>query len=66
MEGIVVLGESRVMAASIQIDHANHQLNQPKLRLTNSIIRSSLGYGICIHSSLYMDNCIVAQCGAEM
>ncbi len=61
-----VLGESRVMAASIQIDHANHQLSQPKLRLTNSVIRSSLGYGIlAFNSSLYMDNCIVAQCGAE-
>src|SRR5690625_1393164 len=60
------LGESLVMAASIQVDQDTMQTSNPKLKLTNTIIKNSLGYGVLgFNSSIYMDNCVIVQCGAE-
>lgn len=60
------LGESLVMAASIQVDQDTIQSSNPKLKMTNTIIKNSLGYGVlAFNSSIYMDNCVVVQCGAE-
>src|SRR5690606_14902163 len=38
----------------------------PKLKLTNSVIHTSQGYGIlAFNSSLYAENCLIVECGAE-
>lgn len=53
-----------VQGATIQLDPAAS--GTPKLKMTNSVIRSSLGYGIVAYnSSLYMENCKIVECGAE-
>lgn len=58
------LGESRVMAASIQVDKDELNNGIPKLKMTNTIIRHSLGHGLlAFNSSVYMDNCVVVQTG---
>ncbi|KAA5534686.1 right-handed parallel beta-helix repeat-containing protein [Taibaiella lutea] len=55
-----------VQGATIQLDPSVPSITVPKLKMTNSVIRSSLGYGIVAYnSSLYMENCKIVECGAE-
>lgn len=55
-----------VMGAMIQLDPDTIQNGLPKLKLTNSVIHTSQGYGIlAFNSSLYAENCLIVECGAE-
>jgi hypothetical protein len=55
-----------VQGATIQLDPAESSITVPKLKITNSVIRSSLGYGIVAYnSSLDIENCKITECGAE-
>jgi hypothetical protein len=55
-----------VQGATIQLNQANFAVTTPTLKMTNSVIRSSLGYGIVAYnSSLDMENCKIVECGAE-
>lgn len=54
------------IAATIQLDPDNGNSNQPKLRITNSIIKNAQGYGIvAFASSMYAENNLIVECGAE-
>lgn len=58
--------DSRVLAATIQVDSGQTTSTIPKLRLTNTVIHSSAGYGIvAFQSHVYAENCRITQCGAE-
>lgn len=60
------LGNQQVMAATIQVDQAMASESTPKLTLTNTKISTSLGYGVlAFNSNIYVDNCIITQCGAD-
>lgn len=60
------LGNQQVMAATIQVDQSDFNDPTPKLILTNTFITSSLGYGVlAFNADIYMDNCIITQCGAD-
>lgn len=55
-----------VQGATIQLDPSNTNFSTPKLKMTNSVVRSSSGYGIVAYnSSLDMENCKIVECGAE-
>jgi len=59
--------DNTVMAATIQVDQDTvQQINQYKLKITNTKIHTSQGYGIlAFNSSIYAENCLVVDCGAE-
>lgn len=60
------IGQSATMAATIQLDKDSVQGPNPKLRITNSKIVNSQGYGIlAFNSSMYADNLLIAECGTE-
>jgi hypothetical protein len=60
------LGNQVTMAATIQLDKDTIQNSIPKLKITNSKIQNSQGYGIlAFNSSLYAENVLVAECGSE-
>lgn len=60
------IGSSATMAATIQLDKDSVQSSTPKLRITNSKIINSQGYGIlAFNSSLYAENLLIAECGTE-
>lgn len=60
------LGESSFQAATIQVNQDTVDGPAPKLIINNSIIRSSLGYGIlAFNSSIRVNNCRIVECGAE-
>jgi len=55
-----------VQGATIQLNTADPAVSTPTLKITNSVIRSSLGYGIVAYNSfLDMENCKITECGAE-
>jgi len=59
-------GEGNIQGATIQVDPDTVQSATPKLRLKNTVIRSSLGYGILAYkSSVTAENCRIVECGAE-
>ncbi len=61
-----LLGDQAVMPATIQLDPDTILNGQPKLKITNSIIHTSQGYGIlAFNSTLYAENCLIVECGAE-
>lgn len=59
--------DNNVMAATIQVDEDSIKIpNQYKLRITNSTIHTSQGYGLlAFNSSVYAENCLIVECGAE-
>lgn len=58
---------SNVIAATIQVDQDTVLIaNQYKLKITNSKIHTSQGYGIvAFGSSIYAENNLIVDCGAE-
>ncbi|RYZ20006.1 MAG: hypothetical protein EOP49_47930, partial [Sphingobacteriales bacterium] len=55
-----------VLGATIQVDPDTVNNGTPKLRITNSVIRSSLGYGILSFTgSVDAENCRITECGGE-
>jgi hypothetical protein len=55
-----------VLGATIQVDPDTVNNGVPKLKITNSVIRTSLGYGIlAFNSSVYAENCRIVECGGE-
>lgn len=60
-------GESDVVAATIQVDKdQNAGSGIPKLKISNSVIKSSQGYGIVsFGGSVTAENCRIVECGAE-
>jgi hypothetical protein len=57
---------STVLGATIQLNKDSFQSGQPVLKITNSVIHHSQGYGIVsFNSNLYAENCLIAECGAE-
>lgn len=60
------LGQGSFLGATIQVNQDTVENGIPKLKLTNTVIRSSLGYGILAYnSSIYAENCRVTECGGE-
>lgn len=58
--------KSPILGATIQVDPDTVKNGIPKLKLTNSVIRSSLGYGILSFSgSVTAENCRIVECGGE-
>lgn len=58
------IGTGATMAATIQLDSMGDA--NPKLRITNTKIVNSQGYGIlAFKSSMYAENVLVAECGSE-
>ncbi len=63
---VTSLNGQPVQGATIQIDPDTVKNGTPKLTITNSVIHSSLGYGIlAFNSSLQADNCRITECGGE-
>lgn len=59
-------GQGSIQGASIQIDPDTVDNGIPKLKLNNTVIRSSLGYGILsFGGSLTAENCRITECGGE-
>jgi len=59
-------GEGTVTGAAIQCDPDTLKNGTPKVKITNSVIRTSSGYGVLAYnSSVYMENCKIVECGAE-
>lgn len=57
---------SAVLGATIQLNKDSLQTGQPVLKITNSVIHHSQGYGIvAFNGSMYAENCLIAECGAE-
>src|SRR5690606_35059608 len=57
---------SQVIGAMIQVNQDSVAGINPVLKITNSVIHHSLGYGIlAFNSSIYAENCLIAECGAE-
>ena len=55
-----------VQGAVIQCDSNAVVSATPKLKMTNTVIRSSSGYGVLAYnSSVDMENCRIVECGAE-
>lgn len=64
------LGESSFTPAAIQINYDTIGVSGGadfyQLRLTNTIIENSIGYGIlAFGSTLYAENCLINTCGAQ-
>lgn len=60
------VGEQSTLAATIQVDEDTVRNNVPKLKITNSIIKNSQGYGIvAFKSTVNAENCLIVECGAE-
>ncbi|MFT4061984.1 MAG: right-handed parallel beta-helix repeat-containing protein [Edaphocola sp.] len=58
--------QATVLGATIQIDPDTILNGTPKLKMTNSVIYSSQGYGILgFNSSLTAENCRITECGGE-
>lgn len=59
-------GEGMVSAATIQVDQDTVRNGTPKLRIENSVIRSSQGNGILAYnSSIAATNCLIVECGGD-
>ncbi len=55
-----------VTAATIQVDKALVASSTPTLKITNSVIKTSQGYGILsFGGSVTADNCRIVECAAE-
>lgn len=60
------LGEGNVLAAAIQVNIDSVNDGQPQLRISNSRIENSFGYGIVSFSgSVIATNCLINTCGAQ-
>ncbi len=60
------VGEQSTLAATIQVDEDTVRNNIPKLKITNSVIKNSQGYGlVAFKSTVYAENCLIVECGAE-
>jgi hypothetical protein len=58
--------KSPILGATIQVDPDTVNNGTPKLKITNSVIRSSLGYGILSFTgSVDAENCRIVECGGE-
>ncbi len=58
--------DNRVLDATIQVDRDTILNGIPKLKITNSVISSSQGYGIVsFGGSIEAENCRIVECGAE-
>ncbi len=59
-------GDGSVLGAAIQVDPDTIPGDNPKLKITNTVIRSSLGYGIlAFNSNIRAENCRITECGGE-
>lgn len=59
-------GEGAVLGATIQADPDTVSGSNPKLKITNTVIRTSLGYGLlAFNSSVTAENCRITECGGE-
>lgn len=59
-------GEGSILGATIQVDPDTVPGDLPKLKITNSIVRTSLGYGIlAFNSNITAENCRITECGGE-
>ncbi len=60
------IGESETQPAAIQVDKDETAGNVPKLKISNSVIKSSQGYGILsFGGSVTAENCRIVECAAE-
>jgi hypothetical protein len=60
------LDKTPVQGATIQVDPDTVKNGTPKLKITNSVIRTSLGYGILSYNgSVEAENCRIVECGGE-
>ena len=60
------LGQDDVQPAAIQVDKRTVPGNTPTLKITNSVIKTSQGYGILsFGGSITAENCRIVECGAE-
>ncbi len=60
------IGERDVTAATIQVDKALVSGNTPTLKITNSVIKTSQGYGIfSLGGSITAENCRIVECAGE-
>lgn len=60
------LGSSPVLDATIQVDPDTLLNGQPKLTITNSVIRNSAGYGIFAYNgSIKAENCLIFASAKE-
>lgn len=64
---LVIDGENRpVQAAAIQVDREATPGGIPKLKISNSVIKTSQGYGILsFGGSITAENCRIVECAAE-
>jgi hypothetical protein len=64
---IIINGQKQVIpAATIHLSPDESGGTIPMLKMTNSIIHTSLGYGIVAYnSSVEVENCRITQCGQE-
>ncbi len=61
-----IISGQQTLGAMIQLDPDTIQNGIPKLKLTNTVIKNSVQYGIiAFNSSLYADNCLVVDCQFE-
>lgn len=59
-------GDMPFVGATIQVNQDTVGNGVAKLKMTNSVIRSSLGYGILAYtSSIDLENCRIVECGGE-
>jgi hypothetical protein len=59
-------GDGQVTGAVIQCDKDTIKNGIPKLKMTNTTIHTSAGYGVLAYnSSIEMENCKIVECGAE-
>lgn len=57
---------NQVTGATIQVDKDTVLNGTPKLKITNSVIRSSQGYGLlAFGGSIDAENCKIVECGGE-
>lgn len=60
------IGTGQVLAAAIQVNFEEAQLQSYTLEMHHTIIENSIGYGILSFAGkIYADNCLINTCGAQ-
>lgn len=60
------IGTTNIGGATIQVNQDTVGGPVPKLKITNSVVRSSQGYGILAYgASIVAENCRIVECGGE-
>ncbi len=59
-------GEGSILGATIQVDPDTVMNGIPKLKMTNTVVHTSLGYGVLsFNGSIRAENCRITECGGE-